>query len=171
MASVDKNMTISSNVHGCILEIFLQPSDRSFGNYGTQAQIDIKYTNEVNFHTVNLITNGLGLGTYNFCANSIYPNPSSYHLYVKGVSHLRRKISSQNLFSTYLTTKDFRVSQYVLIAGEINSLKDNKVNSLDISAQILKLNTSDTISDLNKDGIVNETDLEITRKNFFLIGD
>jgi hypothetical protein len=165
------DVVINAIVQPCSLELFFEPSNRIPNNLSTQVNINIKFLDNTDFHIYTLTTNSIGGGLYNFCSNNIYPATGVYNLHVKGISHLRRVISSQSLFTNVTTVKDYRQNEFLLIAGETSNTFDNKINSLDISTQIGKLNTVDYVNDLNQDGIVNEADLVITRNNFFKIGD
>ncbi|RMD76953.1 hypothetical protein D6810_02475 [Candidatus Dojkabacteria bacterium] len=167
----ESSIGVMSSVQPCVLEIYLEPGDRDNNDFSNQYLIDVRFLSGVLFHSFSLSTDTSGKGVYNFCSNSAIPIPSSYNFYIKGASHLRKAILNVSTFNSSKTILDFRTPDKVFIAGEIGDIVDNKINSLDISSQIKKLNTADLLYDLNRDGVVNLKDLQITRKNFFKIGD
>lgn len=167
-----QDVNVSATVQPCILILLFQPSDRILGNFSTNADVSLRFSTTNNLlHNFNLTTDNSGSGVYDFCANSIFPVSGLYDFYIRGTSHLRKRISTVLTFTRATTTTDLRSPTNLLIAGETSNIFDNKINSLDISTQIRALGTNNILNDLNQDGIVNELDLEITRRNFFLVGD
>jgi hypothetical protein len=100
-------------------------------------------------------------------------NSGTYHILVKGRSHLTKKLASLNITSNS-TEVDLTVSETeYLLAGDVNGALygDDIVNSIDLSILINDLDTFDLRTDLNRDTTVNALDLAILITNLDVQGD
>jgi hypothetical protein len=115
-------------------------------------------------------TNFTGTGTVVIPGNQIILS-GSYRLIVRGFSHLRRQYSCYTINQASGTYIDLTLENKDLLAGEVNPVYDNYINSLDMSALINKLFTGDYKMDLNQDGQVNSLDYSNQIYNIFVAGD
>lgn len=120
--------------------------------------------------TTPIPLNALGIGS----SEQVTIPSGTYDILLKGNSHLTRRIKGMPLTTDNGTYNlDFTFANTTeLLAGDVqgNGLKDNIVNSLDISATILELYTSTKNADLNYDGVVNGLDLSILLVNLYKRG-
>ncbi len=88
----------------------------------------------------------------------------TYDFSGKGLSHLSTIVYALTLADE--TFVDFTYGlTFDLLAGDVNSTRDDFVNSLDISSQLADLNADDVITDLNQDSLVNSLDINILLSN------
>ena len=67
---------------------------------------------------------------------------------------------------------DFTLADsFYLLAGDVNTSKDNYVNGLDMAALENKIYSDDLEADLDWNGIVNGLDLNIAEYNIYKFGD
>jgi len=166
-------VTVNTTVQACLLDIVVRPEARvpAINNWGSTVDITILRNDNTTLATFTLITNNQGLGTYDFCANSIFPTPGTYKFYAKGFSHLRKRFLGVNTFNAYHDLVNLTGASNFLVAGEVSNVFDNKINSLDMSYVINKSGSGDIKADLNLDGIVNSLDTTILQNNYFKTGD
>lgn len=94
-----------------------------------------------------------------------------YDVWLKGQSHLS-KVLRQVEIKERAVTLDFTFGEtFYLIAGDVHESKDNFINSLDITAVVNQLYTSNIDADLNRDGIVNALDISIVVNNLYKSGE
>jgi len=93
----------------------------------------------------------------------------NYDIYIKGSSHLTTKFPNEPIGPVAISDHDLTFN--VLRAGDSHPVADDYINSLDISYIINQFGTNNLQADLNRDGIVNETDLNILLKNLYKTGD
>lgn len=130
---------------------------------------DVKIVDPVSFAVVaekSVNVDDSGNGT--MLIDNYFP-PGPYNIYIKGASHLTKKIPNITLDQIQMTY-DFTPNGD-LIAGDVSPLKDDFVNSLDISYLVGKLNTNDYVADLNQDTKVNSLDLSSLIYNLGKKGD
>ncbi len=170
-ASAD--VQINAIVPSCLLGITVYPEKRipPVNNWGTILTVNIYDSTNSLFGTFTTTTNSQGQSLTDLCALGMTPLPGTYTFYLRGYSHLRKVFPSIDSFENHETDIDFSSGGEVLLAGETSNIFDNKINSLDLSTQIVKLYTSDYKNDLNQDGKVNSLDISNTIYNFFKTGD
>jgi len=115
----------------------------------------------------NTVTNKYGQGVINLLYSEIVPD-GKYNILLKGTSHLTKKYALMN-FSHISENFDFR-PYGDLLAGDINPVRDDIVNSLDMSLLIGRLGENEYVTDLNQDAIINSLDLSILEYNLSKIG-
>lgn len=132
--------------------------------------------------------------SYAYPANAL--GNTSYDIYVKGLSHLRRRFtrtlaisnfstsvnlvndnsdsslaSRTALYSSFNSIQEYEAYSQDLYAGEISVSIDNLINSLDFSVLSTKYKTTDNKADLNQDNQVNSLDFSILSTNYWKGGD
>jgi len=109
--------------------------------------------------TVNVVTDNVAADTYDIS--------------FKGRSHLTRVLRGVVIAAGATTaTLDFtQGNTVVLLAGDVQALKDNYINALDLSALASAIYTSNADGDLNGDGTVNALDISITVVNIYKHGE
>lgn len=106
-------------------------------------------------------------GTYT--AKRLKAGAGSAHAYLKGRSHLAKKIVGVNIKDGKTVKLDFSAGgKSKLIPGDAagKGLKDNFIDILDLSVVLTKMNTADKDTDFNRDGITDILDLSILLNNF-----
>lgn len=100
-------------------------------------------------------------------------SPDNYDVFVKGESHLTRKLNDFALYSLLGTINISPNSSRYLLAGDVNGVEfgDDIVNSIDLSIVINDLDAFDLRSDLNRDNIVNALDLSALLNNLDVSGE
>ena len=100
-------------------------------------------------------------------------SPGSYDIFIKGESHLTRKLDDYVLHAYLNYIDGTRNSAQYLLAGDINgdNFGDDVVNSIDLSILITDLDAFDLRSDLNRDNLVNALDLSALLTNLDLTGE
>ena len=138
------------------------------GNWSTRATVDLR---ELGVPTVlyseNATTTNAGLGTAEFTDATV----RNYDVSVKGLSHLRKIVRGASIVAdtNYI---DFTFGEtFYILAGDTHPSSDNLVNSLDLSVVLNDLNSSDEVSDLNRDSQVNSLDINILLANLMKWGD
>ena len=94
--------------------------------------------------------------------------PGNYDISVKGYSHLRKVFPNKNFGANTLS---FDLTSPELLAGDTSVVEDNYINSMDFAFAINNLYTSNTKSDLNRDGVVNSLDIGNIVKNIYTYGE
>jgi hypothetical protein len=170
---------IKANVYACQLEILVKPEERFIGNWPTI--IDVEILNSTNDNLIGefqTTTDNFGFASVDLC-NLIPPIhlvSGTYTFSIKGYSHLTKLFVEVDGFNRALNSIDFSPSGE-LIPGDVNFPADDEINSLDSTHIIRTLgkNTVDpeynTRYDLNLDGAINNTDIEILINNFYKQGD
>ncbi|MFB6226378.1 MAG: hypothetical protein ABEJ02_03425 [Candidatus Paceibacteria bacterium] len=126
-------------------------------------------TNNIMLKTTGT-TNSKGVYT----AQNIKSGPGKAHAYLKGRSHLAKKIVGVNIKDGKTVNLDFTDNgNFKLIPGDTagKGTKDNFIDILDLSKVLTKMNTADKDTDLNRDGITDILDLSILLNNFNKSGD
>lgn len=167
-----------------ISSISVDPEFRSpaTGNEDTQLILEIRdtATNTVQYKHPTLITtdtNGHWSGSINTGLLA-----GTYHVYVKGYSHLRRLLESHSLTAgnNALDFTSIASPNNVLFAGDTNNTTgaplyegDDTVNGVDMSVILNVIFETSSIDkeDLNQDGIVNGVDFSIALNHMFETGD
>jgi len=167
------SITVSSL---CQASLIAYPEKRipSTGNWSNLNEIEIYNSVNQKVGSLTLTSDNLGKMPVDLCQD-VQLSPGSYTFYIKGFSHLRRKIQNIQIqalnsvvpIDILLTTPD-----KLLLAGETSPVFDNKINSLDISTQIKAMySTTSVKNDLNRDGKVNTLDISNTIYNFYKLGE
>jgi hypothetical protein len=137
-------------------------------NWSTRAGLDIRNLGA----TANPVargqvaTNDQGLGAAEFASFS----PANYDVAIKALSHLRKVLANVPLTEGINPVDFTQGGSFYLLAGDTKYPQDDQVNSLDLSVLLNDLNTSDEISDLNRDTGVNSLDINILIANLMKMG-
>jgi hypothetical protein len=172
--AVTDQVQVTATVQNCTLRTRVYPEKRipATGNWATFGSIQVRQpgggAQVLNSNSYS--TSNIGESTLNLCDLGIVLVDQNYDFYITGESHLRKRFANFP-YSNAAGFVDFTVGGVVLLAGDTSIIKDNKVNSLDISTQIVNLNTNNSRNDLNKDSEVNSLDLSNTIYNFYKLGD
>ncbi len=171
--SVSSDVNIGADVHTCDLNIKLVPERRVSGaGYSTDVILDIYDSVDNKVASVSGVSNFSGEVTFDLCSENIYLDFGNYTFIARGKSHLYKDFGSYNTFDYASVTHDLSSGEInKLLAGETSVIFDNKINSLDISTQIVHFTTNDDKNDLNQDGKVNSLDISNTIDNFYFEGD
>ncbi|MFW5702634.1 MAG: hypothetical protein ACOCXP_01565 [Candidatus Dojkabacteria bacterium] len=167
------NLSVSSSVSTTALNLRVYPDSRvpSTGNFTNTQLVEIRTCNSA-LNTVTstptLATNSSGDGTISFNPGSNFQG--LYNIYVRGVSHLGKDLGCVD-FNTRTVTAQFTAPEDRLIPGEVSAVYDNYINGLDASGIASNFGTSNVLYDLNRDGIVDQLDLDIWGGNVYLLGD
>lgn len=160
---------------GCVLNFTVRPENRvpATGNWGTQVQLRIYDTGNTLLDEIDTVTNSLGEASVDLCARDTFLSGGDYEFRAKGLSHLRKNFGTFTGFSSAFTTIDLSQGTTVLLeAGETSNTFDNEINTLDLVVQIADYkSTTDELTDLNQDGVVNSLDYSATITNFGTQGD
>jgi hypothetical protein len=172
-AQISENVTVTAAVYSCTLSINVKPEKRIpvINNWDTEIDVEIYNSGGTFLGDFNAPTDNMGNATVNICAEGILITGGTYDFYIKGFSHLRMHFDNYVGFGTQQTTIDFSSSGQRLFAGETSVIYDNFINTLDLSTQIVKMETADVKNDLNQDGEVNALDISNTITNYLLSGD
>jgi len=167
------DLQTSARVGWCLLSITVYPEKRipSVNNWGAILDVTIYRSDNSVFAGFTTTTDNQGYSLINLCDMGYSPEPGNYNFHLRSHSHLRRYYANISAFNTDQTDINFSADGSRLLAGETSNVFDNKINSLDISTQIVNLYTSSYKNDLNQDSEVNSLDLSNTIHNFYLIGE
>lgn len=166
-----EDITINADVAPCGLLINVKPEQRAVNNWANTADFEIRTMTDTLLHQFNLVTDFMGDGSRNLCADGVYLTADNYRFYVRGFSHLRKRFDNVPAMSSPTSSIDLSTTGGLLTAGETSNVYDNVINTLDLSTQIRFFGTLDVKNDLNRDGIVNFNDLQISLNNFYFVGD
>lgn len=133
---------------------------------------------EFNLHDCGSNTNLVSINpnSANSNGDSVVAIPSSANIsgsnriYVRGESHLNKDLGCID-FATQAVTASFTAGAEELIPGEVSNVYDNYINSLDISPLINDFSGNTVKYDLNRDGLVNQSDLNILVDSLYVNGD
>lgn len=172
-AQPQADVTVSTSIQACLLDIVARPEQRvpAINNWDSTVNFTILTNANATLATFTVPTTTQGVGTYDFCANAIFPTPGTYKFYAIGFSHLRKRFTGVSAFNTYHDTVNLTGASNFLVAGEVSNVFDNKINSLDLAYLNSRMGTGDVKADLNQDGIVNTLDANIARANMLRLGD
>ncbi len=168
---------IEASVLECNLDVTLRPESRSVSNYSTDLEIDIHDAGSslvASLYPPVVSTDNSGFASIDVCVTYGHELPqSNYDFYVRGLSHLQKLFANETAFGAGFDSFVWTNAADELIAGETSNVFDNKINSLDISTQITTFRAAsyNAKDDLNLDASVDTTDLDITKLNFFKVGD
>lgn len=167
------DITVTASVPSCIIEVTARPEDRipPVGNWDTTLTINVKTLSDLDVINFSGNSNSQGTLVYDLCANNQSVPSGNYNLYVRGLSHLRRKFPNVSAFTNYSSSVLFTAASQYLSAGETSIVFDNFINGLDLSTLVIALGSGDNQNDLNQDGLVNALDLSVTVKNLYEFGD
>lgn len=167
------DVVVTASIPSCVVQITTRPADRipPVNNWGTNLQISATNLDTLDQTLFAGTSNNLGELSYDFCANAQTVVSGDYDFNIRGFSHLNKLIPNVNAFNSYTSSLFFTAPSQYLIAGETSIVFDNYINGLDLSTQVVNLNTGDIKNDLNQDGLVNSLDLSITVKNLYAEGD
>jgi hypothetical protein len=173
MVSSSDQVIVQATVSACSLTLTVKPEKRipPVNNWGTLLTVDIYNQSGQRIFNYQVTSDKYGVGTVNICDHGVFLPPGIYRFFVRGFSHLRRNFGAHYTFDKSISILDLSSGGSLLYAGETSNIFDNKINSLDISTQIVHLFTNDNKNDLNQDGKVNSLDISNTITNFFLVGD
>jgi hypothetical protein len=137
------------------------------GNWSTSAKVDLRELSVPTvLHETNVTTSSLGL-----VSKEIDAPIRNYDIGFKGESHLRKILRNAPL-AAGTNSLDFTLGgTFYLLAGDTHPSQDNLVNSLDLSVLLNHLNSSNEVSDLNRDSQVNSLDINILLANLMEWGD
>lgn len=138
------------------------------GNWSTRGPVDLRELGAAAIlHSRTVETNNLGRGTIDFPDATV----RNYDVAFKGLSHLRKVLRNIPI-AVGTNLVDFTLGEtFYLLAGDTHRSQDNLVNSLDLSVLLNDLNSSDEVSDLNRDTQVNSLDINILLANLMRWGD
>jgi parallel beta-helix repeat protein len=97
--------------------------------------------------------------------------PDTYDIYIKGWAHLQKKFENITLIEG---ENDQNFSDTLLLAGDIDNARDNRVNAVDLGIVIdhyFPDTPTDSPADLNLDGKVNAIDIGLIIENYLKQGD
>ena len=158
----------------CMFNFSAKPEKRipRVSNWNTLLTVKIYNSSSNLITTVNqLRTADSGSGSVDLCPQNLNLSLGLYSFDVIGYSHLCRKFSSIPAFETDAQVVDFSKNGVELLAGETSNVRDEKINSLDMSTQIRFLyRTDDEKNDLNRDQKVNSLDFSNTIFNLYKLG-
>lgn len=159
-------------IKNCTLNFIVYPEKRipRVNNWSTVLDIEIISPSQGLVASTKVKSNNLGEASVNYCDQGLNIKRGNYNIAISGASHLRKVFTNISLFKDSKKI-NLSVENSELLAGETSVIKDNKINSLDISTQIKFLYTNDYKNDLNQDGKVNSLDLSNTITNFYKTGD
>ncbi len=172
--SVDVNVEVAA----CFVDFTIIPERRilnttiPFENYSTDVTSEVYFDGPVYLGDVSFTTDQFGRASRNLCDDLgvVSLTPGVYHFYLRGSEHLQEQFLGFNLFAT-ASSSDVDISTHPLKTGEISTVFDNKINSLDVSKLGSNYGTATSSSDLNKDGEVNILDLVAQLNNYHVSGD
>jgi len=168
----DSDVTVSAFIRINHIDFTVYPEKRqpSTGNWGTFIDFVLEDCVSSNTYTFsNIPTDPLGNGRIEIPAI----NPlldGDYRFFAKGNSHLNEEFNCYTL-ETINPYINLTLEGKELLAGEVSTVYDNYINSLDMSVLINALFTSNSISDLNHDSVVNALDFGNQIYNLFVAGD
>lgn len=166
---VDAGLTITAGVSTQTFNFQTIPDDRLADLSNTQ---DITIRNCLGSGGsntfANVPTNNLGFGSLNISPSASISG--SKRVLVRGLSHLNQDMGCIN-FSQVNFTHNFNQPGQELIPGEVSNVYDNYLNSLDASGIISDLGQTTVKYDLNLDGSVDDSDLDIMLNYLYLTGD
>lgn len=171
--SAQDDISVNTSVSTTQLNISLFPDARvpATGNYANSQEVQIRTCNTAltPLYTISsLSTNSSGAGTINLAASSNFSG--NYNVYVRGISHLGKNMGCVNL-NQKVTSVSFSAASERLVPGETSTAFDNYINGLDGAAIAGNFSTSNTKYDLNRDGTVDQADLDIWGDNVYQAGD
>jgi len=152
------------------ISLTVKPEGRDATN-NNEIEINVKIVNHNNFNAIideTLTTNFSGFVDL----PSVNPDTftaGNYDIYIKGSSHLTSKFTNKTIGPIAISDHD--LTSKVLRAGDAHPIADDYINSLDISYIINNFGTNDIRADLDKNGIVNESDIELLLNNLYQKGD
>ncbi len=169
----DSDIGIDADVYGCDLTLTIHPEKRlpASNNWATDLSISIYDGLGVLKGTATGTSDNAGTLSMDLCSEGIYLVSGTYTFKVRGTSHLRKAFDPVASFDIYSNTIDLSIGGDELLAGETSLVFDNYINSLDLATQIKRLYSSDSVTDLNRDGTVNSLDISNTLYNLFVAGD
>lgn len=158
----------------CIFNFIAKPEKRipRTNHWNTLLTVRIYNSSNTLITTVNQFrTDDSGSGSVDLCPRNLNLSLGLYSFDVIGYSHLCTKFNSIPAFETDSQVVDFSKNGVELLAGETSNVRDEKINSLDMSTQIRFLyRTDDEKNDLNRDGKVNSLDFSNTIYNLYKLG-
>lgn len=129
---------------------------------------------EPNTNNIMLKKTGTTTSKGVYTAQNVKAGVGKAHAYLKGRSHLAKKIIGVNIKDGKTVNLDFTDNgNFKLVPGDTagQGVKDNFIDILDLSAVLTNMNTADKDTDLNRDGITDILDLSILLNNFNKSGD
>jgi hypothetical protein len=158
----------------CIFNFVAKPEKRipRTNNWNTLLTVKIYNSSNTPLTTVSqLRTANNGSGSIDLCPRNLDLSLGLYNFDVIGFSHLCKRFNSIPAFETDTQVVDFSTNGAELLAGETSNVRDEKINSLDMSTQIRYLyRTDDEKNDLNRDNKVNSLDFSNTIYNLYKLG-
>lgn len=166
---VDTNVTVTANAVTEVFNFQTIPDDR-IGDLTNTQNITIRNcANTSNSYTyTNIPTDIGGFGTLNIPAN--HNQFGSKRVIVRGFSHLNKDLGCID-FDSVDFTHYFNQPGEELTPGEVSNVYDNYINSLDASGVITDFTQTTVKYDLNLDGTVDGTDLDILLNYLYQAGD
>ncbi|MFA5211138.1 MAG: hypothetical protein WC414_01370 [Patescibacteria group bacterium] len=165
------------------LEVYARPDKRVGGNNYSLPALLVFSDNSAH-EIFKIVQINLDNSGYYKNLNISLPIYNNFSVFLKGRSHLAKKISGVNITADtselILNFTDSTIlnswGSYYLYAGDTQGdwpgLKDNIVDVLDLSAEDVKFNQlNDLDTDLNGDGITDISDVSIVLINFNMQGD
>lgn len=165
-----ENVNITARIKLQQIDFKVYPEKRvpKENNWSTFVYFKAKDLNSEQIHYSGTdITNDQGEGKLILKPSENIPNGSQI-VTIKGISHLSKRYRIN--FTKQFEMFDFTIFGE-LLAGDTHKSQDNFINSLDISTLISNLETSDYISDLNRDSKVNSLDLSTQLYNLGKAGE
>lgn len=168
LANVDVDVT----VYNCQLQFTVYPEKRipATNNWATNLSMEILNLSNTSLGSFSAVTNNAGVATVNICDEGIFLTAGNYNYKIKGESYLQKRFDNYPGYSAGLTIVDFSGAGELKV-GDNREGGDNKVNSLDLTAQVKNIYSTDYKNDFNKDGVVNALDISTLLANFYITGD
>ncbi len=172
----ETKLTLTIEKALCLLEIKVYPEKRipRTNNWRIDVKgMDVIIKNTSNNITFNVATNNFGIGTYNLCeSNQTLVLGDNFTVCILGEAQLLKRFENIVIENVFSQSVDLTTGGIELLNGETGVIRDEKINSLDISTQVRNLySREEIIEDLNKDTKVNTLDLSNTIFNFYKLGD
>ena len=163
------NVTTTVKTNTIYFKVYPERRIPAINNWSNNYSVSIQNctTNQTTtFTNVNTLANGIG--TLDSSSDDI--SNGQYSFIVRGNSDLTKKFDCTSIDSIEANV-DLTINNQVLKAGEISSVFDNYINSLDLGAMMGDFRSNTLKSDLNRDGQVNSLDLSNLVDNLFVAGD
>lgn len=140
------------------------------GNWGLSSSLNIyELGNDTPRYSFDIITDDEGQVRVDLDETFA---PGIYDVVLKGRSHLSKRLEDVSMTDFNDLLLDFTLANtFSLLAGDVQSAKDDYVNSLDVSAMLGMLYLNNIDGDLNLDSSVNALDLSVVMRNLLKSGD
>lgn len=140
------------------------------GNWGMASRLDIYEIGEsAPKYSFDIVTDDQGAVSIDLDETF---ESGVYDVVLKGISHLSKRLEDVDMTNFNDLVLDFTENgTFYLFAGDVQSSKDDYINSLDVSAILGMLYLNNIDGDLNLDSSVNALDLSVVMRNLQKRGD